>query len=483
MRTATRMVVLNSKKYVPDLISAVIAVAYSLRRLYASYTGAAIRVRRSSDGAQADIGFATAAQTRTNLAAIPINNNGGVTGPGVTMTTIGTGTEFGQPYVDVRWQGTAATSGSSLEFVHSSGGAFNPTIQAPVTPGLTHTTSVGFRLVSGTAPSGSVFVRGVQRNNAGVYVYGATGPNIGALSSELRRGEVIEAAAATAAYIQPGIYISVNNGEVVDVTIRFYAANVEQGSGNARPLVLRNTPETIAEIGDLDINALLAHVGSGNGFVTTWYDQSGNARNATQTTAANQPQIVASGVLHTLGGRPTIRSFGVTEKMFFTSAALGSATAFSFNSVSTVGANGARKYAVLLGSGLLPTPGLTAGIRWALFGQGNLSPDGIGWTGIDATIKLGNGNLVAPSTNYVQTFLKSSTAWNYYQNGGLASANIPDTSSPTSEFRGVIFSERADAYTANANCSELVLFPSALSTTDRQTLERNQGIYFNISVS
>jgi hypothetical protein len=30
---------------------------------------------------------------------------------------------------------------------------------------------------------------------------------------------------------------------------------------------------------------------------------------------------------------------------------------------------------------------------------------------------------------------------------------------------------------------ELISIQSALSTTDRQTLERNQGIYFNISVS
>ena len=35
----------------------------------------------------------------------------------------------------------------------------------------------------------------------------------------------------------------------------------------------------------------------GNGFVTTWYDQSTNANNATQATAANQAQIVASGAL------------------------------------------------------------------------------------------------------------------------------------------------------------------------------------------
>jgi len=39
----------------------------------------------------------------------------------------------------------------------------------------------------------------------------------------------------------------------------------------------------------------------GDGFVETWYDQSGNGNNATQTTAANQPKIVNSGVLLTKG--------------------------------------------------------------------------------------------------------------------------------------------------------------------------------------
>lgn len=48
---------------------------------------------------------------------------------------------------------------------------------------------------------------------------------------------------------------------------------------------------------DLDTTSLLSFVGSGDGFVTTWYDQSGNGRHATQTTAVSQPQIVSSGVV------------------------------------------------------------------------------------------------------------------------------------------------------------------------------------------
>lgn len=48
--------------------------------------------------------------------------------------------------------------------------------------------------------------------------------------------------------------------------------------------------------GDLDAAAIAAFVGGGSGYVTTWYDQSGNGYNAVQTTAANQPLYVASNI-------------------------------------------------------------------------------------------------------------------------------------------------------------------------------------------
>ena len=58
--------------------------------------------------------------------------------------------------------------------------------------------------------------------------------------------------------------------------------------------------------GNLDTTSLLAFVGSGNGFVTTWYDQSGFNNHITQTTAGNQPQIVSSGVVKLLNNKPSI---------------------------------------------------------------------------------------------------------------------------------------------------------------------------------
>jgi len=64
-------------------------------------------------------------------------------------------------------------------------------------------------------------------------------------------------------------------------------------------------------LGDLDTTALTTFVGVNSGFVTTWYDQSGNGFNATQSTAANQPVIVTAGTLETRTGigatRPAVR--------------------------------------------------------------------------------------------------------------------------------------------------------------------------------
>jgi hypothetical protein len=49
----------------------------------------------------------------------------------------------------------------------------------------------------------------------------------------------------------------------------------------------------------LDTASLLTFCGAGNGFITTWYDQSGNTNNSTQATATNQAQIVSSGSMIT----------------------------------------------------------------------------------------------------------------------------------------------------------------------------------------
>lgn len=81
-----------------------------------------------------------------------------------------------------------------------------------------------------------------------------------------------------------------------------YAIRVRRSSDNTEQDI------GFTALGALDTTSLTSFCGSGNGFVTTWYDQSGNARNATQTTAANQPQIVSSGSVILQNSKPCIDS-------------------------------------------------------------------------------------------------------------------------------------------------------------------------------
>jgi hypothetical protein len=85
--------------------------------------------------------------------------------------------------------------------------------------------------------------------------------------------------------------------------------------------VRRSSDDTEQDIGfdsngDLDTTALLAFVGTGgtdNGFVTTFYDQSGNGNNATNSTDSEQPLIVSSGSLTQLNSKAAINGDGADD--------------------------------------------------------------------------------------------------------------------------------------------------------------------------
>ncbi len=66
---------------------------------------------------------------------------------------------------------------------------------------------------------------------------------------------------------------------------------------------------------------MLSFVGLGNnGFVKTWYDQSGNGIDATQASNSAQPQIVSGGTMITRNGKSTMLFDGVNDKLATASA-------------------------------------------------------------------------------------------------------------------------------------------------------------------
>ena len=172
-----------------------------------------------------------------------------------------------------------------------------------------------------------------------------------------------------------------------------------------------NTEQNIGftALGNLDTSSLTSFCGSGDGFVTTWYDQSGNANNATQTTAANQPQIVSSGSVINVNSKPSLLTDGTNDSFTITSISTNSTNYTLFN-VGKRSASGV-KYVGMAGN---TSPG-----------QGHLF-----WTDNNYYWQKGNGYLVSTSTSATanQQIMSAvdlqSTANNtQYLNGNVIASN------------------------------------------------------------
>lgn len=104
--------------------------------------------------------------------------------------------------------------------------------------------------------------------------------------------------------------------DVAGATVALSVRKLSSSYAGSAIEVRRSSDDTLQDIGfdangDLDTAALSSFAGSGDAFIRTWYDQSGNGGNLTQTTNADQPKIVDAGtVLKDRKDRPHIRFDG-----------------------------------------------------------------------------------------------------------------------------------------------------------------------------
>lgn len=145
---------------------------------------------------------------------------------GLSSTIVGTGTDGGITYIDIRIFGTAASA--SYYSVSSEGSA-----QVVAANGGTWTNSAYLKLAGGST-SGLNLLPAVGMNentSAGVYVAGGNSGGI-TPTSEWRRVTFTRtlSGGATVARVFPYVIFTVNNGAAIDITLRIGLPQLELGS-------------------------------------------------------------------------------------------------------------------------------------------------------------------------------------------------------------------------------------------------------------
>ena len=195
-----------------------------------------------------------------------------------------------------------------------------------------------------------------------------------------------------------------------------------------------NTTQDIGFVNNqLDTASLNTFCSGTNGFVTTWYDQSGNGKNTTQSTGANQPKIYDSstGVI-LLNGKPSIEWDSASNGMSLIHSNLPGSTSYSISSVFS--ATEQSRYTKLLSIG---PDALTSGVWYTIntggtaleWVDGDTGFAGNGYNNSSGPSVIGDSRIIPDSIttqNLLTTVLSSSNA-KMFKNGSEISYRIQRT--------------------------------------------------------
>jgi hypothetical protein len=234
--------------------------------------------------------------------------------------------------------------------------------------------------------------------------------------------------------------------------------------------VRRSNDDTEADFNALQVidGTLTSWVGANNGFIRTWYDQSGNSRHANQTTTNRQPQIVSSGSLLTDNGLPVIA--------FNTSATVGSAqnlTVSTFGLAHPFHLFSVFKFSALIGTSVTPSTILDGTVIDSI----DFREDGTNFD-IYSGAFLYSGPVGRSTNTGLYNVLFNTTNSSYrYNSSATASGNAGSTSPG-----GLIIANYNSAPPdrgAPARYSELVIYSSNKASV-QEGIESNINSYYRI---
>lgn len=262
-----------------------------------------------------------------------------------------------------------------------------------------------------------------------------------------------------------------------------YSVRKLSSTYNGNAIRVRRTDNAQLDIGftaagDLDQAALLGFVGTGNGFVVTWYDQSGNGKNVTQATAANQPRLVSSGVLEVNGTVAAIKFSGGTQNLI--NATVTCSYPVTISLLANISGTSTRGAFVKLGTGS-PNGGIGIGVGAGGFTVAGTSIVGVRTSGSPA-LSIASPDVKYPAQQFTSTTIQQTgpNLMREFLNGSTVSlTNSSGAPNGTLITGGLFIGSNATPYPAVKE-SEVIVIGSALSTEDRLALENNQQNYYSI---
>jgi hypothetical protein len=254
-------------------------------------------------------------------------------------------------------------------------------------------------------------------------------------------------------------------------------------SANMKELIIYDTDQTDnrtaieANIGEAYSIDLPSGVDPGfdqvDGFVETWYDQSGNGNDATQATADNQPKIVSDGVLesdgiHFDGSDDVLTASGTYSRS-------GADLPLSMLSVFKQDVEGVQ-YVNSISRGAAGNPFNRHLTRTTSFDYGRRDDSG--------AAKAGQGLDPAINTKYLFSTFDSGTTASGFVNGSSAFSNV-DVDLGTQTINQIdigAFNSSTVQFPFNGKIQEFILYNSD-QTAKRTALETNIASEYGITLS
>jgi hypothetical protein len=446
-------------------------VAYSLRKLRTAYNGNCIRVRRSSDNTEQDIGFDSSGELDTSTLSDFVGYN-----------LFAWSEELQQPYwaktnttvtTDTVIAPDSTTTGDIL-FETTANGVHTFQRSLAVTAGSEYTVSFWVQ------PQGRTFIR--VNTDVNLSWDGTTIPSAWI---NLSTGTIISQSAGYGGTFQ--ITTSLNGWFLINYTVRAVnnatSRTIELNlSTNGSQIVYVGNPTLgvavwglqVTESSTIRLYRQTLAVAEGQGFVATWYDQSGNSRNATQSTAGNQPRIVNGGVIELKGLKPSLRFDGSNDFLTRNAiSALNSGNNYSIFSVSSNETDNVIGDMMCLSNNIVQTVRVindrrtTGGIYRNLLIQNNLNQ----LFGADLSTANGSSNQRLLS-NFLNGFSMSA-----FDNG-----NIGGTATYSGTYTNNVFdigAFRTLPRYLNGNVQEIIIYPTDQSA-NRTGIESNINTHYNI---